>query len=388
MQPTTHHASKGRATSYRLVAGALAGLALLLTVTAAAASSPAASTSRTKLKTDLKQLVAAGTPGAILLVRDGNHTTSFTAGFGDLSHKTPMRGDNHFKIASLTKTYTATAVLQLVQNGKLRLRDTVERWLPKLVPNGRHITVHMLLNHTSGLADFEDNPRYYKPYLSGNFGYYTPPRQLVRLSISQKPHFAPGARHEYSNTNYVVAQLIVEKITGNGLGIELKRRIFQPLGLTETSYPTKPGLPSPYAHGYRLFNKPPLIDVSGLSPSLAPGSGAIFSTTRDVADFYRALLTGRVLQPDMLKAMKTTVPASVEELGASGYGLGLVKWRTGCGPAWGHDGGIPGYWTRSYSSEDGRRQAVLMTNQDADTLAVPARAAFLRLIVKAYCNAG
>jgi D-alanyl-D-alanine carboxypeptidase len=366
----------------------LAALAVLLTVTAAATASPSGSPSETKLNADLKRLVATGTPGAILLVRDGNRTSTFTAGFGDLADKTPMRADNHFKIASLTKTYTATLVLQLVQEGRLRLGDNIEQWLPRLVPNGRHITVQMLLNHTSGLADFEENPRYYKPYLSGNFGYYTPPRQLVRLAVSRQPHFAPGAHHEYSNTNYVVAQLIVEKITGNALGVELKHRIFQPLGLSETSYPTKPGLPSPYAHGYMLFRKPPLTDVSGLSPSLAPGSGGIISTTRDTADFYRALLTGRLLQRDMLKAMKTMVPAGVRNAGASGYGLALMEWRTACGPAWGHDGGLPGYWTRSYSSENGRRQAVLMTNQNPDTLSAPVRAAFQRLIAKAYCTAG
>src|SRR5262249_43964646 len=147
---------------------------------------------------------------------------------------------------------------------------------------------------------------------------------------------------------------------------------------TETTYPTKPGLPTPYAHGYRLLEKPPLVDVSGLSPSLAPGSGAILSTVRDVADFYRPLLAGHLLKTDTLKAMKTTVPSG--EAPAVGYGLGLMKWLTACGVAWGHDGGLPGYWTRSFTSENGKRQPVLITNRDADTLPSPARSAFQELI--------
>ena len=127
------------------------------------------------------------------------------------------------------------------------------------------------------------------------------------MAVFHRPLFAPGDRWSYSNTNYVVAQLIVERVTGNTIGAELKRRIFQPLGLRNTSYPTKPGLAAPYAHGYRSVAKLPLVDVTGLSPSLAPGSGAIVSTVRDIADFYRALLTGRLLEPAEMPAMKTTV---------------------------------------------------------------------------------
>ena len=252
-------------------------------------------------------------------VRPGrrSHLRSLAAGLGDIAGRTPMRADNHFKIASLTKTYTATVVLQLVGEGKLRLDDTVERRLPGVVPNGGRITIRQLLNHTSGLVDFENDPRYLKPYLGGNFAHYWEPRQLVRMAVSHKPLFVPGAGWSYSNTNYVVAQLIVEKITGKPLGAELKRRIFQPLGRDQTSYPTKPGFPTPYAHGYRLFGELPLIDVTGLSPSLAPGSGAIVSTVRDVADFYRALLSGRLLKPEQLQGDED------DGVGADGQGRRL-----------------------------------------------------------------
>ena len=299
-----------------------------------------------------------------------------------------MRADNHFKIASVTKPFTATVVLQLVGEGKLRLDDTIDRHLPGLVPNGSGISVRQLLNHTSGLHDFEDNPRYLEPYLNGDFAYYWAPRQLVQMGVAQKPLFAPGTDYSYSNTNYVVAQLIVEKITGKPLGAELKRRIFQPLRLHDTSYPTRrPGLPSPYAHGYMLLGKPPLTDVTGVSPSLAPGSGGIVSTVRDVADFGRALLSGRLLEPAQMRAMKTTVSERTGKLVSSGRGQGLGIGRAGthC-VGWGHSGELPGYDVQTVFSEDGRRQAVLMINQNATTLPKPALPLYFKLPDKAFCG--
>jgi D-alanyl-D-alanine carboxypeptidase len=364
-------------------------LACLATAALVAASAPAKPVAKTGsnvsgLQRDLDALVAAGAPGAILFLRDGDHTTRLAAGLGDLARKTPMRAENHFKIASLTKTYTAAVVLQLVGEGKLALDDTVERRLPGLVPKGNEITIRQLLNHTSGLADFESDPRYLKPYLAGNFAYAWTPRQLVRMGVSHKPTFPPGSGWSYSNTNYVVAQLIVERATGRGIGTELRRRLFAPLRLDETSYPKKPGLPRPYAHGYMLLGPPPATDVTGLSPSLAPGSGGIVSTVADVADFYRALLSGRVLRPAELKAMKTLVSARTGKTvtAGTGYGLGIARNRS----CWGHSGELPGYDVSPAFSEDGNRQVVLMINHDATTLPKPAFALYRRLITKAACG--
>jgi D-alanyl-D-alanine carboxypeptidase len=321
-----------------------------------------------------------------LFVRTGRRTVQLTSGLSDITHETPIAAGDHFKIASLTKSYTATVVLQLVGEGKLSLDDTIERRLPGVVPNGSKITIRQLLNHTSGLSDFEGNPRYLKPYLAGNFAYYWSPRQLVRMGVSHKPLFAPGRGWSYSNTNYVVAQLIVERATGRTLGAELKRRIFQPLNLRQTTYPTKPGLPSPYAHGYMLLGDPPLTDVTGLSPSLAPGSGGIVSTVRDVADFYRALLTGRLLEPAELQAMKTTVSERTGRVtSGSGYGLGIARTRISCG-GWGHTGELPGYDVSTVLTANGRHQAVLMMNQDATTLPKPAFALYDGLMKKAFCG--
>jgi len=364
----------------------LACLATAALVAASAPAKPTTTASTAALQKDVDALVAAGAPGAILLVRDGNRTIRVTGGLGNVARKTPMRSGDHFKIASLTKSYTATVVLQLVGERKLGLGDSVEQRLPGLVPNGDKITIRQLLNHTSGLADFEITPRYLEPYLSGNFGHYWAPRQLVRMGVSQKPLFAPGTRYSYSNTNYVLAQLIVETVTGNTIGVELKLRIFEPLHLDDTTYPTKPGLASPYAHGYRLFGKPPAIDVTALSPSLAPGSGAIISTALDVADFYRALLSGRLLEPGQMTAMKTAVSLRTAKTVASGpgEGLGVGRPQVSC-VGWGRGGEFPGYQVVAISSADGRRQTVLMMNQDGSTAAKRAVALFDKLSEKAFC---
>ena len=367
-------------------------LSCLMVAAAIAASAMATPTTATNteaagLQKDVDALVAAGAPGALLLVRDGNRTVRLTAGLGNVARKTPMRPGDHFKIASLTKSYTATVVLQLVGEGKLSLDDNVEQRLPGLVPNGRKITIRQLLNHTSGLFDYFELPKFLKPYLSGNFGYYWAPRQLVRMGVSHKPLFAPGRGYSYSNTNYVLAQLIVERVTGKSLSTELKRRIFQPLHLRDTIYPTKPGLPSPYAHGYKLLGKPPATDVTGLSPSMSPGSGAIVSTARDVADFYRALLSGRLLKPRQMQAMKTNVSERTGKVvvAGPGYGLGIGMSPLTCG-GWTHGGELPGYQAQAISSGDGRRQVVLVVNQDPSSLPKRVNTLFDKLLEKAYCH--
>jgi D-alanyl-D-alanine carboxypeptidase len=346
-----------------------------------------ASPPRSGLSTDLQALVDAGAPGALLFVRDHDRVLQLTAGYGEIASQTPMRPRDHFKIASLTKTYTAAVVLQLVGANKLRLSDRLEQYVPGLVPGGDKITIKQLLQHTSGIPDFETDPRYLAPYLNGDFGYYWSPRQLVEIAISYPPVFPPGETEtsSYSNTNYVLLGLVVEAVTGRPIGDVLRSRLFRPLHLDETTYPTAPGLPEPYAHGYLVVGAPPPIDVTGLSPSLSPASGAIVSTTRDVADFYRALLAGHVITPQLLQAMKTTIPARRFDIPGQSYGLGLEKFPTPCGPAWGHNGTVPGYYTYIFASEHGQREAVLMVNHDASTLPLPAAERFLPLITKAYC---
>ena len=363
-------------------------LTALTSIAAVGATAAPTAGTATRLQQDVDALVAAGAPGAILLTRDGAKTTRLTAGVADLSTQRAIQPTDHYRIASLTKTYVATVVLQLVAEGKLRLNDSVERWLPGVVPNGKKITIRMLLNHTSGLADHEKDPEVLKPYLGGDLGYYWSPIRLVEIAVSRPTLYAPGHTKvsTYSSTNYVILGLIINAATGRSVGAELRHRLFQPLHLAETTYPTsKTQLPESYAHGYFMLEPPSLTDLSAFSPSLSGPAGAIVSTVGDVATFYRALLSGRLLKPAQLKAMKTTLPEAKGDL-VQRMGFGLIQFSTSCGAAWGHSGSFPGYWTHAWSSANGKRQVVLMVNLDPEAVTREANAAFYKVLDDAYCG--
>ena len=251
----------------------------------------------------LSQLVAAGAPGATLLVRRGDRTTLLARGFAETATKKRMRPGDSFRIGSLTKTYVATVLLQLAEEGRLSLDDPVTRFLPGLVPGGDKITIRQLLNQTSGLFDYEKDPRVLAPYLAGNLAYRWAPRKLVRIAVSHRPLFTPGTRWSYSNTNYILAGLIVEAATGATLGQVLDRRLFRPLRLRHTAFQTSPRMPVPDAHGYYVFDKPPATDITGLSP-YPWAAGALVANAADVASFYRALLSGRLLNAGSLRALE------------------------------------------------------------------------------------
>ncbi len=367
-------------------------LMVLMAVVLGAASAQAQPRTATRtqaagLQKDLDALVTAGAPGAILVVRQGDRTVSLASGLADVARKRPMHPADRFRIASLTKSYVAAVVLQLVAEGKLSLDDSVERRLPAAVPGGSKIKIRQLLNHTSGLFDFAADPRVLKPYLKGNFGFHWAPRKLLQIGVAHKPLFAPGAGYAYSSTDYIVLGLIIEAVTGKPLGTELSGRIFRPLGLRATAFRTTPRIANPYAHGYYVFAKPPATDVSGVSP-YPWAAGAMVSTGADVLSFYRALLSGHLLEPKLLAAMKTTVPEGRRtDIPGSRYGLGLERFPTSCGFAWGHNGAIAGYLVFGFTSKDGRRQAMLMVNEDGSTLPKRATTLFFKTIDKAYCTA-
>jgi D-alanyl-D-alanine carboxypeptidase len=381
--PSNHSTTKRLA-----AAGILACLSAFLVI----AVSPAAATAgQTRgLQSDLDALVAGGAPGAILLVRDRHGTKRLTAGVADIATGRPIHHRDRYRIASLAKTYVAAVVLQLVGEHKLRLSDSVERWLPGLVPNGENILIRHLLGHTSGLFDFEDDPRLVEPYLSGNLSFYWSPLERLALATSHEPLYPPGetTASTYSNTNYTVLGLIVEAVTGKSLENQLRRRIFEPLDLDATTYPDRETvIEGRHARGYFLLGPPPLVDVTEFSPSITGAGGAIVSTVGEVARFYRALLKGRLLRPDLLRTMKTTLPAGSDP-GApvARYGLGLEQYATSCGTAWGHSGSFPGYWNYTFSSRSGKRQMVLMVNIDPNALPSATVQRFYDLLDKAYCS--
>lgn len=323
-------------------------------------------------------LVAAGAPGVEVLVNDGKTTVRFAAGVSNRATKTPLQSTDPFRVGSLTKTFVAAVVLQLAGEGKLGLDDSVERWLPGLVPSGAGVTLRELLSHRSGIFDYVEDPSVFARYLSDP-GFTWQPRELVALAVSHPAGFAPGTRYEYSNTNYVLLGLVVEAATGDTVGAELQQRVFSPLGLSQTSYAPDAHPPDSIAHGYLLSQKPQL-DTTFYSASYADAAGAIVSTLDDLAHFYRALLGGRLLAAPLLAQMKNTRSIG----GGNGYGLGLLRLRLSCGTFLGHTGDIPGYSTFAFARRDGKRQFVVAANGDG--FGRRAQAAYNVLVQRAACG--
>jgi len=365
---------------------AIAGVA----ATAVTATPYRAAGRETQLQRALDRVVAAGVPGAVLLVREGDRTIRLASGSENLKPRTPMRADDRFRVGSITKTFVATVVLQLVGERRLALEDTVERWLPGVVPNGKRITLHQLLNHTSGLFDYGGDRKFIAEAYRHPLKDWTP-RQIVAVATAHKPRFAPGMGWSYSDTNYYVLGLIVEAATKHSLARELRDRIFTPLRLRATSLPSAPAIAGRYAHGYFLR---PRQDVSVGSPSVFWAAGALVSNTDDLARFFRALLGGSLLRPNLVRVMETVVTPAP----GFSHGLGLQKLREHCGFVWGHTGGSPGYVASALNSIDGRRQVVVLVNATASSLSAPvngfqffhlpqrAADAVDRLIQTAYCG--
>jgi D-alanyl-D-alanine carboxypeptidase len=339
-------------------------------------------TDTNKLQQRLDELVATGVPGAILLVHRGDKTVRLTSGYANLKGKTRPRANERFRVGSLTKTFLSAVILHLVDEGRLTLGDTVERWLPGVVPNGENITIRQLLNMKAGLYDYPNDPRIEADFVNRNWAHKWQPTELAEIGVSHKPLFAPGKGWSYCNTCYVLAGLIIEKVTGNPVGAELKQRIFTPLRLRGTTFDSERRIAGRYVHGYFRKGKQ-LIDTSLLTPSWAWAAGAVVSTVDDIATFYRALLQGQVIKPELLAEMQATVAAYSP---TERYGLGLAQFPSPCGQLWGNGGDIVGYNSSAYASKDGKRQFVLFVNLDEMSFTKKISGALGRVSLAAFCG--
>ena len=342
-----------------LPAALLTAAALLVPAAAHADRGPA-------LQPLLQAGVDAGYPGLIAYLDDGGRRGAWqgAAGVSDLTTGRRMRPDDTFRAGSNTKPFTATVVLQLVGERRLSLTDTVERWLPGILPYGRSITVRQLLNHTAGVPDNQDITDF-ELYRADRFRSWTP-RELVGLVADRPQDFPAGTSFSYSNTGYQLAGMIVERVTGHRLGDEIERRIIRPLDLRRTSFPVNsPFLEGPHTSGYSLDYDDDLqpmpgsrLDMTTRNPSATWAAGNLVTNMNDLTRFFRALLGGRLLSPGLLAQMKTTVDTGWFE--GSHYGLGLIVQDTPCGRLIGHGGTIPGYQNTMLNSEDGSQQFALL----------------------------
>ncbi|KNE79458.1 MULTISPECIES: serine hydrolase domain-containing protein [Streptomyces] len=365
------------------------------------------------LQREADALLRLGAPGVLADLRTPRGTVKVRSGFGDTDAGTPVPWKARFRIGSLTKTFVAATVLQLVGEGKLSLDDTVDHWLPGLVSgrgnDGSAITVGMLLRHTSGLRDYVPELPYIfleKEYGPNRFRTVRP-EQAVRLALRHPPVFAPGTRWGYSNTNYILAGMIVEKATGHSWQHEVRTRVIEPLGLRHTYAPdTFPFIPGPHAVGYQRFAEKGLeadpadprwgepVDVTVGNPSWGGAAGEMISTTEDGNRFLRALLGGEVLRPAELAEMKKTVRAGEFDSAWPGvrYGLGLMWAPNSCGGVWFHGGDIPGFKTRNGVTGDGSRSVMVSVNTQSMVpepgVPAPAGDETADLIDHALCGTG
>ncbi|MFC1402056.1 MULTISPECIES: serine hydrolase [Streptacidiphilus] len=359
----------------RMIAVCAALVAVAVGTTGAAPRASAADAPATRygeVQAILQRLTTVdGAPGALADIGAGGSRTVLTSGVADLATGAPVAADSRFRIGSMTKMFVATVVLQLVAEHRVDLDAPIERYLPGLVRDngndGRDITVRQLLQHTSGLPDYVD-------YLSEDsiladpLAHYSP-RQLVSTALAHPRLFAPGTGWSYSNTDYVLAGLLIRAVTGHAYGQEIDRRIIKPLGLHDTSVPVdRSAIPGTHPHGYAEVTAADPVDVTAFNPSVAFASGAMISSGADMDRFLGALLQGRLLPPAELRAMQTTTPTG--DASGSGYGLGLQSTPLPCGGVfWGHDGGIFGFETMSGATPDGRQVTVMVNLNPGGTAA-------------------
>jgi D-alanyl-D-alanine carboxypeptidase len=302
------------------------------------------------MRQQLDRILAAGAPGVIAAVRRGETVQGYAAGVADTATGRPRRPDEHFRIGSVTKLFTATVVLQLVAEGRIELDEGCRR----------------MLNHTSGVFDYGDDPGFLDAFtgtafLTTRFRGYRP-AELVALAMAHPPTSAPGAAWRYSNTNYVLAGQLIERVTGNTYAQEVRRRIVRPLALTGTQMPeaAQTELPEPHARHYSTLGTPGAKphDVTELDAGYAWAAGGMISTLADLTRFLAALLRGRLLPPGLRAEMHTEVPGS-------DYGLGIVRWTLPGGPTvWGHNGMIHGSFTVAAGTRDGERVVAVNVNSD------------------------
>lgn len=368
MRPSPHR----RPTIGAVLLAVTAALAPAATAHAVAGSPPAAATAPVPapapdaeaLVRALRSTTAAGAPGAMARFTGPGRVLARTVGVRDRSTGAPMDPQARFRIGSVTKTFSTVVLLQLVAEGRLGLDDPVVRHLPGLLPDDR-ITVRHLLTHRSGLADYTE--AMFARTVPGFEAVRTrvfAPRELVDLALREPRTSEPGAAYGYSNTNFMVVGMLIEKVTGHPVGREYEDRIIRPLKLRDTSYVhPATAVRGRHVRGYLHPDEAgaPLVDSTEQTASWAQAAGAMISNPADLNTFVSALLGGRLLPARLMDAMLAVSPT--DAAGTRFYGLGLRRYDLSCGVSvYGHTGTVQGYYTYAFATRDGRRSLAAMAN--------------------------
>ncbi|GAB3345241.1 serine hydrolase domain-containing protein [Modestobacter lapidis] len=316
--------------------------------------------------------------GAVVLVRSpelGDWAT--TMGTRTWHGTEPVTLADHVRVGSNTKTWTATVIVQLVDEGRIGLDDPVSRYRPD-VPNGENITIAQLLDMSSGLANYTEDLEL-NEQMDSDPGRVWTPEELLAIGLAEPPAFPPGEGFLYSNTNYVLLGVIIEQLTGSPVEQAFQNRIFDPLELSQTSFPalTDASIPRPrpqtYTFGTNVETIDSLVlapevqaaasagtlepmDVTDANPSWAWTAGAGISTAPDLADYVEELVDGCLLSPQLQEQRIASVqPLDPADPASPGYGLGLASF----GAVYGHTGELPG--TNSFMGHDPVRDITVVT---------------------------
>lgn len=335
------------------------------------------------LESLLRTARSQGAPGAMARIDDDGTVLKAATGVADRGTGRALTAGDRFRIGSVTKVLSAVVLLQLVDEGRLKLDDPVDRHLPGLLPDDR-ITVRHVLSHRSGLYDYTNDmfARTVPGFEAVRTRVFTL-RALVRRSLGHPRTTAPGGAYRYSNTNFVVAGMLIRAVTGRALATEYRERIIAPLGLRDTFY-VHPGtaIPGRHTRGYLTPDEAggALVDATEQTMSWAQSAGAVISGTRDVNTFLTALLSGRLTSAAALREMRRWVPAGTGQA----YGLGLRRRDLSCGVSvYGHTGAVQGYYSYAFTSKDGRRSltALATTSNNAKVMGT-----MLRTLEAAFCG--
>jgi D-alanyl-D-alanine carboxypeptidase len=317
----------------------------------------------------LEELVAmeGGPPGAIAVVQRGSHREVHAFGVRNLKSGLPMRANDRMRQASTSKAFSGAVALSLVSKGKLSLGDTIGERLPGLPKAWHEIKLRQLLDHTSGLPNFTEDPGFLKALEADP---KDPPRHRKLLSyVQDEPlNFEPGTEYEYSNTDNVTVGLMVQAATGSSYEAQLRKQVFGPLGLEKTGLPRGADLKKPFIHGYD--NDPSEQPPPDLSEALASGwfwaSGGMVSTPSEFNAFVRGYVGGKLFDQETRARQRTVVVGGSSDPpgpGKNSAGLGIFRYQTKCGTVWGHTGNYPGYTQFMAASPNGKRSVTVSVNE-------------------------
>ncbi|MFF1838403.1 serine hydrolase domain-containing protein [Streptomyces sp. NPDC058231] len=332
-----------------------------------------------ELNAALENVHRAGMPGLIAEVRDGDQVWRGAAGVADVATGRPVTADMRHRVGSVTKTFTAAAVLQQVESGRIGLDTPIGRYLPRLVPGerGDSITVRMLINHTSGIAE-------YLPYaypslrafpaladtgpqsLDDNRLRRFHPTELIEMGVTAPAVGAPGGTPGvYSNTNYLLLGELLEQVTGTTAERYITRNVIERAGLRDTELPAGPYVDGPHSQIYEAWFGmiDPPCDYSVYDMSWVGPAASLISTVSDLNRFFGMLLAGEIVGPSSLAQMQHTVPVVSQEGRTIDYGLGLHPMEApGRGAFWGHGGTVWGAGALAMTRADGERQMAVAVN--------------------------